>query len=930
MDNTKNISTKKFFIIDGYSYLFRAYHSMPPLTNPEGTPVGAIYGFTNMLSKLRNRISNSNAEEVFMLIAFDAGRKTFRNDIYPEYKANRPPPPEDLIPQFPIVTDVADALKIDSLKIEGFEADDIIATYAKLADQQNIEVTIVSSDKDLMQLINNNIRMYDPMRDKIIGSDEVVEKFGVTPDKVLDLLALMGDNVDNIPGVPGIGPKTAAELLNNFGSLEEVLERAHEIKQNKRRETLIENKEQALLSKQLAELNFKAPVDIDLNKLKIKEPDHQTLFDFLNKHGFKSLIKNLEKNDPEKFKEIKVNSDSTQAGETQNNFSLPDEFHYIKNKEQLNAAFANAANIKQAAVYLYSNNSKIKLISLAFDESTSYLITPEKSDSKNGDTTPQEDLFSTPTGSDNLLENIDSNADNFEYFFDKIKEISHRKDIEFLFYNSKDFFNHSDINHIFSHKDIHAMHYCLEGTNKSRELSLITEKELGISLPNSKELEKLTEDEQHKTIANSAILTHKLGNLLENKIFDKKLNFIFHEVDNRIITTLSKMERAGITIAPQILNDLSDKFDKKIHILEQDIYKLANCEFNIGSPKQLGEILFETLNISGGKKTKTGQYKTDSDKLEEIAAQGFEIAEKVLEWRSLSKLTNTYTKALIKDINPKTGRVHTNFNITATTTGRLSSNNPNLQNIPIKTENGREIRNAFIAGKGKKLIGADYSQIELRLLSHLAEIEVLQEAFKQGKDIHAATASQVFGADINEVTPEQRRAAKAINFGIIYGQSAFGLAKQLRIERSAAKEYIETYFKQYPGIRKFMDNVILFAKEHEYVTTIHGRKIYLKGINDKNGMTRSFAERAAINAPLQGSAADLIKIAMIQIDNHFNTNKIDAQILLQIHDELIIECDEKISEEIASKIKNIMENVVNLSVPLTVDTKTGNHWGEIH
>lgn len=915
---------KQFFIIDGYSYLFRAYHSMPPLTNQEGTPVGAVYGFTNMLTKLQNRIHSSKAEEVFMLIAFDAGRKTFRNDIYPEYKANRPPPPEDLIPQFPLVRDAAEALNIKTLQVEGFEADDIIATYTKQAESEGMNVIIVSSDKDLMQLINIKTKMYDPMRDKIIGKEEVFEKFGVYPDKILDLLSLMGDSIDNIPGVPGIGPKTASELLNKYGTLEGILKNTDKIKQNKRRETLIENKETALLSRELAKLNFEVTLNDKFEDLKIQRPKTEKLFSFLNKHGFKSLIKNLEKNNAEELEKIKTNQPKSIK---EGSFSLINNFQIIENKTDLEKILDNINKIKNIALYPYEENGKLELISLNINGDSTAIITPKKQGLSKDSPSHQEDLFSTKIG--NQEENKET-INNFDYFFNYIEKLIKIRSINFIYYNFKGILNKKYSHPPNSYIDIHSLYYCIKGITKTPSLSTTAELELKIDLPDEKKLTTLEEQEKLKYIANYSAILAELYNELKPELFNSKLNYPFYEIDNKLIPVLSKIESEGIKIDENILNKLSNIFENKILDLEKEIHQIANEDFNIASPKQLGEVLFNHMGIEGGKKTKTGQYKTDSDKLEELAASGHDIADKILNWRSLSKLTNTYTKALVKEINPVTKRVHTNFHITTTTTGRLSSTNPNLQNIPIRTENGRKIREAFIADEGKILVGADYSQIELRLLAHMANIEVLKNAFKNGEDIHSATAAKVFGVDINSVDAEMRRKAKTVNFGIIYGQSAFGLAKQLRISRSEAKEMIEEYFKQYPGIKAYMNDTIEYAKEHEFVKTLHGRRIYLKAINDKNGMTRSFAERAAINAPLQGTAADIIKLAMIRIDQELKKQASTAKILLQIHDELIIECDKGEEKITTNLIKDIMENVIKLSVPLTVDTNIGKDWGEIH
>jgi len=980
---------KRLFLIDGYGFVFRAYHSMPPLTNPAGTPVGAVYGFTNMLIKLKNRFEAANAVQTFMVCVLDSGKKTFRNDIYPEYKANRPEAPEDLRPQFPLIRDATAALSIPTIELAGFEADDIIATYARLATEQGIHVTIVSSDKDLMQLITEDVKMYDSLRDKMIDTDKVREKFGVRPDQVLDVLSLMGDSSDNIPGVPGIGPKTAADLLNEYHTLDGVYENIEKITKKKLKENLVNHKADAYLSKQLASLKNDVDIEQDISKFSLVKTDPQAALPFLLLHGFKSLAARLgaagngqnphqpqaaqplasapwgdNKAAPslrgsESLSAQSVIPEPVSGIQPSRNHELQpmDSGYKIRNDGDINnsqyhttaplehsvttittrAEFAAwlplLRDARKLAINIkLSKENEIEVFEVAKSEgeiANLQTISTISHQPSAINSTNQHDLFAAAAPQE---------SKSFTAYIEVLKPYFESGSCNIIFSNLKNASKAApELLEIVAFDDVDIMNYALNGT--SRKLTFVMP-EIAPGIQPGQE---------QPSDCGLAAQIFNIHSQLEQEIFNNKLNYVYYDIEKPLIKILARMEIAGIKIDKDILKNLSSEFNAKLEILEKEIFILANEEFNIGSPKQLGEVLFEHMGIQGGKKSKSGAYGTGSDILEELAMQGHSIAGKVLEWRGFSKLINTYTESLPEEINLRTGRVHTTFNQAATTTGRLSSTNPNLQNIPIRTEEGRKIRKAIIAAEGKTLIGIDYSQIELRLLAHMANIPVLIAAFKDGKDIHAATAAQVFGVDISQVDGELRRRAKTINFGIIYGQSAFGLAAQLGIPRGEAKTLIDKYFLQYPGIKKYMENTILQAHEQGFVTTLYGRKITLTGINDKNGAVRSFNERAAINAPLQGTAADIIKRAMILIDEELknygakelkeknSAAKLSgspaqqpARLLLQIHDELIIECDTARAAEISALCKKIMEQVIQLSVPLIADANTGQSWAELH
>ena len=910
---------KRLILVDGYGFVFRAYHSMPPLTNPEGVPVGAVFGFSNMLSKL---LESHQAD--YIAVILDAGSKTFRNEIYSEYKANRPPAPEDLLPQFPLVRKAVEAFNLPAIEKVGYEADDLIATYACKAKDAGMKVRIVSSDKDLMQLVGNGVELYDPMKSKVISIPQVQEKFGVTPDKVLDVLSLIGDSSDNVPGVPGIGPKIAAELITTFGSLDQVLERAGEVKQNKRRENLINFSDQAKLSRELIKLDCDVAVPLELEDLKVREPDYSLLYHFAQKHNFKSLLSKLSTHLPKEELETLLSDDKNASSEKktqQNKVTLTQKI--ITNLTELKGFFADIKEVETIVLHLgIDKKEAVYAIAIAVNGKDSVAIPVVEEQNE------QSSLFAEPEEQGSKGIRLEEVASFLEPYLlePSIKIIGCSiKFIARVLFKEKFSFTAYD--------DISLMSYVLQAGLHNHSLedmatAYLQKNDSDVSVKQSKDL---SNEELSEKCFNALHLITELYEYLRAALFNDKLFTLYERLEKQLVPVLASMEAKGITLNATYLKGLSDDFSQRMDEEQQTVYRLAGREFNIGSPKQMGEILFDEMGIKGGKKSKkTGAYSTDSEVLENLALEGHEIATHILEWRQLSKLKSTYADALPKQIQAD-GRVHTHFAMTVTNTGRLSSHNPNLQNIPIRTAEGNKLRQAFTCETGYKLLSADYSQIELRLLAHIAEIDTLKQAFKEGKDIHAATASQVFNVPLEEVTSDLRRKAKTINFGIIYGMSAFGLAKRLGISRSEAAEYIDIYFKQYPGIRTYMETTKEFARKHGYVQTLWQRRCHIKGINDKNGAVRQFSERAAINAPLQGAAADIIKKAMVALYRELEKEpSLKASILLQVHDELVLEAPEDKAEKVASIVKKTMENVVQLSIPLDVAVGVGKHWGEIH
>lgn len=918
---TEESQKPHILLIDGYGFVFRAYHSLPPLTRKDGTPVGAVLGFTNMLMKM---LAGHKAD--YMAVIFDAGRKTFRNEIYAEYKANRPPAPEDLIPQFALVREAATALNVRIIEQEGYEADDIIATYAKIAREKNCKLTIVSSDKDLMQLVGeDDVQMYDPMKNKVIGVKEVQEKFGVAPEKVLDVLSLMGDSSDNVPGVPGIGPKTAAELVTMFGSLDEVINHASEIKQNKRRETIIENSEKALLSRKLISLCNNVPLEAgeDLSYLEVVDIDYNQLQEFLVHQEFKSLLARISDKVKIEAANIQNHDDSTEHAvkKNENNSLKKGQINLIHNIKDLRQLIGKYGEIENIALCVHIKDD---LEGIAFSiNNADYAYVPVIAP-----LVEQGSLFSNETSANSASKGI-TKADALQVFAPLFADPTIMK----LGHDLKETYKFLQQNNIklSPFDDVMLMSYVLGAgahAHGLKELANIHLEEDALEF-GEKEFAKSDENARSKYMEDRLFAINKLHALLKPRLFQQHCLTLYETFEKPMLVALADMELTGICLDVTKLKELSKEFTDKIATLEKEVYSIAACEFNIGSPKQLGEVLFERLGIKGGKKSKkTGAYSTDVKVLSELAAGGYEIAEKILNWRHFSKLKSTYTDSLQNQMG-QDGRVHTHFLMAATNTGRLSSQDPNLQNIPIRSEEGGRIREAFVAAKGHKLISADYSQIELRLLASIADIGSLKEAFKNNMDIHAVTASQMFGMPVEEVNADLRRRAKTINFGIIYGISAFGLSQRLGISRVEAGDYIKKYFTQYPGIEEYMSNMVEFARTHGYVETIFGRKCYINGINDKNAAIRQFSERAAINAPLQGSAADIIKKAMIDVYYALKHSNSEAKLLLQVHDELVLEAPEAVVDEVARIVKKSMEHAANMNVPLTVDVNIGTNWRKV-
>lgn len=926
---------KKIALIDGYGFVFRAFHSLPPLTRADGTPVGAVYGFTNMLIKLLAGLDVTHAA-----IVFDSGSKTFRNEIYPAYKANRPPCPEELKPQFPIVRQTAESLNLHILEKVGFEADDIIATIAKKSAAQGYEVLIVSSDKDLMQLVDEHTFMYDAMKNRFIGIPEVKEKFFVGPDKVLDLLSLVGDSSDNVPGVRGIGPKTAAELIQQFGNLENIFLHLDEIKQEKRRQLLQEGEEKAKLSKSLITLDENVELGISLDDLEVKSLDPHKLLAFVEAQGFRSLVARVKKEfGIEENKHESTTSHNSHSHKEDKNHSYGE----IKRTEITSQKIIDDLNKEairngQVSIDYFTKNNEINFITIATCEDgkspKEIFYFEVKNSQKVSEKNSSFDLFNFNEQS----QNQENEGLGLEILFEILKNDSIKK----IFFDAKNFIKTLltvNCRLSTSIEDVSLINHLLNSSirNDLRELIEINLNEdvgsRGFAEIFS-EIEKNREPEIFKDTEKKAdffcfrnFAIYQLYKILSPKIFELKLTQAYNFYERPLLEVIAQMENEGIKVDVEKLRHLSDEFGKRINELSSEIYALAGEEFNIASPKQLGEVLFAKLGLTSSKKSKkTGALSTGVGVLEELEEEGHPIARKILEFRKFSKLKNTYTDALPKEINPKTGRVHTHLSTISTITGRLSSSNPNLQNIPIKSAEGQKIRTAFIAEKNHLLISADYSQIELRVIAHVAKIENLIQAFKDGKDIHKITAAQVFKIPENEVTDEIRSKAKAINFGIIYGISAFGLARQLDISRQEAGDYIKSYLETYPGIDVYMKNYIMLARQNGYVQTFSGRKCFIREINNKNPAIRAEAERLAINAPIQGSAADIIKKAMIRLNKKFAEEKLQSKMILQIHDELIVEAPENEVEVAAKILKSEMENSFVLDVPLKVDVKISHHW----
>ncbi len=911
-----------FYLIDGSGYIFRAYYALPPLSRKsDGLPTGAVSGFCSMLFKLlEDSKSNQNLQKpTHFAVIFDSARKTFRNEIYSDYKANRTEAPDDLAPQFEYIRKSVLAFNLPSVELLNYEADDLIATYTEKILKKGAKVTIVSSDKDLMQLYKKNVRIYDPMKNKFISEDDVLKKFGVNSSKVIDVQALAGDSSDNVPGVPGIGVKTAAELINKYGNLEKLLQSTHEIKQNKRRETLIENKEKALISKKLVTLKSDAPVDRSLEEFKLKDIDKDKLYEFLREMEFNRLLSSaISAYGEPNLSNIKKEEKSLKQKPIEKK-----DYFLISKLEHIDEWIKEAEETGEVAVDT---------------ETTS--LDPHQADLVGISLSPKiGKACYIPVGhkSKKCLDK--------KLVLKKLKPLLEDPSIKKIGQNIKfDFillFKHGvNLN---SMEDTMLMSYVLDAGKNRHNMDTLSEIHLNHKTISFKDLvgtgkkeinfSEVDVEKAKDYAAEDADITFRLYKKFFKSLKEEKMINIYEVFEKPMIKILAFMEIEGIKIDSKFLKVLSLKFEKKIEKIQKEVFKISNKEFNIASPKQLGEILYNELKIADLKKTKKGGFATSASVLEDLAFKGHKFPQLILDWRQLTKLKNTYSDSLPEHINPKTKRVHTSFLLAATTTGRLASSDPNLQNIPIKSEDGKDIRKSFIAEKDHILISADYNQIEMRILADLADVKELKKAFKKNEDIHTLTASQIFNTDIKKVNQDQRRKAKAINFGIIYGISQYGLAKQINVSNYEAEEFLNSYFAKFPEIKVYMDQTIKFCRKSGYVNNIFGRKSHFININDKNYNVRNFQERAAINAPIQGSAAEIMRLAMIRLYKKLINQK--TKMLLQIHDELIFETHKDEAKRISKIIIEEMSSVAksdqhSFSIPLTVDLNTGENWGTLH
>ena len=921
-------------LIDGSAFIFRAYHALPPLTRKsDGLPVGAVAGFCNMLQRYVESNTGPDAP-THVAVIFDHSGKTFRNAMYDKYKANRAPTPEDLIPQFPLTREATRAFNVACKEVEGFEADDIIATLACRARDAGGSCTIISSDKDLMQLIGGGVVMLDAMKNKVIDRDGVVEKFGVFPERVVDVQALAGDSVDNVPGAPGIGIKTAALLINEYGSLEELLDRAGEIKQPKRRESLQDNRAQIEMSKRLVQLECDMALDFTIDDLEVQDPDPQALLDFVVKMEFRTLSKRL----AEKLKvEAPVIAEPTIAvavsDAPQASAIDPSKYETIRDGASLQVwvdrIYARGyVAVDTETTGLNEMRADLVGVSLCVEAGeAAYLPLSHRAGQA-------DDLF----GTDVLAEGQMDQAAALAMLKPMLEDSSILKIGQNMKYDAK-ILARVGIQ-IAPIDDTMLMSYAQNGGLHNHGMDFLSERYLDHAPISIKTLlgsgksaitfDRVPIDEASRYAAEDADITLRLWQYLKPGLHRNKVTVVYETLERPLVPVLAEMEMYGIKVDRDTLSRMSNGFAQKMAGLEAEIHQMAGRSFNVGSPKQLGEILFDEMALPGGKKGKTGAYATGVDILEDLATE-HELPGRVLDWRQLSKLKSTYTDALQDHIHPDTGRVHTSYSIAGAITGRLASTDPNLQNIPIRSEEGRKIREAFVADTGKTLVALDYSQIELRILAHIADIQSLKQAFADGIDIHALTASQMFDVPLDQMTPEVRRKAKAINFGVIYGISGFGLARNLRIPRVEAQAFIDTYFERFPGIRTYMDDTVAFAKEHGYVQTLFGRRIHTPEISAK-GPHAGFAKRAAINAPIQGTAADVIRRAMVRMPAAIA--HLPAKMLLQVHDELLFEVEDAAVKELTQIAKRVMEGaslpVVKLDVPLIVESGSGPNWAQAH
>ena len=909
---------KTLCLVDGSGYIFRAFYALPPMTRSDGTPVNAVYGFTNMMMNLLQDNPCSH-----IVVVFDAKRQNFRNTIYPAYKQNRKETPPDLVPQFGLIREATEALNIPWIEMEGFEADDLIATYTRIATDKNWGVRIISADKDLTQLKRDHVVVYDPMKKKLISDDDILKKFGVSPDKIVDVQALMGDSIDNVPGAQGIGPKTAAELINTFGNLDNLLSHLNEIPQSKRREGLIRDKDQILISRKLVELDTHAPVTLSLEDFIVREPDQKKLLQFLTQNGFKSLITRAQNWSTKRAETVISCAPSTPTPHytlIQDETTLKEWLTKIQDKVAIDTETDNL-NPMQARLVGFS-------LGLANGEACYVPL-------RHGRMEEATDLFSFSASDRPKQIPIKRALDLLKPILDNpaILKIGHniKYDMHVLAHEYGSDFTLAPI------ADTMVMSSVLNGSNHGHGMDELADLYLHHTTIKYADVcgtgaHKITFndvplDKACAYAAEDADITFRLYQLFSERLLKEDTGHIYQKYDCPLIPILFHMEETGILVDQKRLVETGYLFTKKLEQLTKEIHELAGEEFNINSPGQLGVILFEKQGLSGGKKGANGAWTTDVKVLDQLAEGGSVLAKQVLDYRGFSKLKSTYIDALL-ELSRKDPRIHTSFSLTSTNTGRLASSDPNLQNIPVRTEDGKEIRRAFIAKPGYQLLAADYSQIELRLMAEVANVKLLKDSFLKNEDIHARTASQIFNIPLDQIDPDTRRRAKAINFGIIYGISAFGLANNLGIERSDAKRYIDSYFEQYPEIKIYMQETEQFATEHGYVLTPFGRKCFIQGLD--SGRTKSFALRAAINAPIQGGAADIIKLAMQRIDAEIRASHLDCTLLLQVHDELVFEVAEKDIPMAQEIIKNAMENVVHLSIPLIVDIGIGHNWKEAH
>lgn len=961
----------ELYLVDGSGFIFRAYFALPQnLTNPRGEPVGAVLGFCNMLHKM---LGDFHAP--YIAVIFDAARQNYRNDIYPDYKANRDEPPADLVPQFPMFRKAAEAFGIPALEVEGYEADDLIATYAKQAVARGMKVTIVGSDKDMYQLIGEDVQMFDPIKQKYIGAAEVVEKFGVAPDKVIEVQALMGDSIDNIPGVKGIGPKTAAELIQAYGTLDNLLNHLSDIKQQKRREMLEAGAENARMSRRLVMLRDDVPVPLSLEDLKPRSQDAAPLVDFLREQGFNTLLgrmrltsERLSPPTPPPAGGNSSNSPSLRAGGNPSNspprarggilqthppagggvgggdFARPDwesgeempppgqnEYILINDENILKQWIAEACEtgficIDTETTALTPAIAELVGISLAIKPGRAAYI---------------------PLGHTQAADLLGGGADMIAQLpkarvMDLLKPLLEDESVLKIAHNMKydwQMFAREGIS-VYPCDDTMLMSYVLDGAAHSHGMDSLANLHLGWQTikyedvagkgKNQVTFDYVPVEKALAYAAEDADITLRLHKILKPRLAREKMTALYETIERPLIPVIARMELDGICVDPKILKKMSQDFAAQLENLEKDIHRLAGGPFNIASPKQVADILFARLGLQGAKKTKTGDWSTSADILEKLAGQGHEIVQKILAHRQLSKLKSTYTDALQGQINPRTGRVHTSFAMAHTSTGRLASSDPNLQNIPIRSEEGRKIREAFVPAQGCVLLSADYSQVELRLCAAMADVPALKQAFIQGDDIHTITAAQVFGLNRADVTPDLRRQAKAVNFGIIYGISGFGLAKQLGTDNATAAEFIRRYMARFPEIQNYMESKKEEAHRDGYVRTLYGRKIILRGINDKNPSLRMAVERQAINAPLQGTAADIMKLAMAHVARALTEAGLRAKMLLQVHDELVFEVPVEEAEATKTLVCNVMASVADLGVTLGVEAFLGSSWGKTH